>query len=335
MPPARTEMGMGYSNPRNQAFFDQWNDDEEIVGYTPDGQEVYESPVSSTRRRPTLSDIENDNEALKASQAQVASGGKPYPVGTAQDGGTMMSDGSVVPMSVGPDDTSVAANASTAAVAGFPQMAATIAAPYVVNKSISGVQNIAKGKDLSMGEQAALALPTFGLSFAYNSLFGESKTKVEEDRRKQLKEQGIEVPNYDTKEWEQNEVFRESRNEADLKGGDIENSAHFYGINGWQKLDQAKKEAAAQKAIDLGLIREHHGTIDLSMTPEYEEYLKSQIGGGEQSTGGVDMRRVQAEQKKQRKRAALSSLMPDITSTPTTGPRYDQNPGSLIKNPYL
>lgn len=310
-------------------------DDEVVVDRTPEGYPVYES--TSVRKKPSLSDVSDAN--LKASQGSVAgaSRGRPYPVGTAPDGGTLMSDGTTAPMSVGPDGAqtiSTGVNAGTAAAAGFPQAAAMLAAPYVATKTISGVQNISKGKDLTSGEQAALALPTFGLSYVYNSLFGESKTKVEEDRRKQLKETGIEVPNYDVKEWEDNEVFRNSRNEADLKGGDIENSASFYGIEGYSKLDQAKKEAIAQKAIDDKLIREHHGTIDLSMTPEYEAYLKEQLGGGDQ-TSGVDTRRLQAENKKQRKKQALATLLPEIMSTPTTGPRYDQNPGSLINNPYL
>lgn len=209
-------------------------------------------------------------------------------------------------------------------------------------------QNVGTGKGYLQGALSGAAMGSYfggpgiaigaGLGLAANAfgIGGESRTKVEEDRRKALADQGINVPNYDQKEWELNEAFRNSRNEADLKGGDIENAAQFYGIQGYSQADQAKKEAIAQKAIDDKLIREHHGTIDLSMTPEYEAYLKEQLGGGDQvSSGGVDTRRLQAENKKQRKKQALATLLPEIMSTPTTGPRYDQNPGSLINNPYL
>lgn len=186
------------------------------------------------------------------------------------------------------------------------------------------------------GPLGAVAGGAIGLGLNAFGIGGKSRTKIEEDRRQALADQGITVPNFDTKEWEQNEAFKQSRKESDLKGSDIENAAQFYGINGYSKVDQAKKEAIAQKALDLGLIREHHGTIDLSMTPEYEDFLKTQIGGGgAQSTGGVDRRQVQAEAKKAKKKAALDSIMPTIQAETTQGPRYDINPGNLLNNPYL
>lgn len=52
-------------------------------------------------------------------------------------------------------------------------------------ESLKGVNDIAKGKDLDLGSQAALALPTFGASFLYNpakDLFGGHKSKSQEGR---------------------------------------------------------------------------------------------------------------------------------------------------------
>lgn len=164
---------------------------------------------------------------------------------------------------------------------------------------------------------------------------GKSRTKVEQDRRSALKEQGIEVPNYDIKEWEENEAFRTSRDEKLLKGGDIENAAQFYGIEGYAGLDQAKKEAIAQKAIDDGLIREHHGTIDLSLTDAYKKYLDEQLGTGEVASSNNNQRREPVEQKRRKKKAILDSIMPPIEAEIPMGPRYDLNPGNLINNPYL
>lgn len=179
-----------------------------------------------------------------------------------------------------------------------------------------------------IGAGAGILANAFGIG-------GKSRTKVEEERRQALADQGINVPFSDVKEWESNEAFKQSRKESDLKGGDIENAASFYGITGYQNADQAKKEAIAQEAINRGLIREHHGTIDLSMTPEYQKYLESQLGGPASSSGGIDRRQIQAESKKQRKRAALDSIMPSIEAQTTQGPRYDINPGNLLNNPYL
>jgi hypothetical protein len=52
---------------------------------------------------------------------------------------------------------------------GLAPYAGAIGAPLVVGGSISGIQSLAEGEDLSLGEQAALALPTFGLSFLSRS----------------------------------------------------------------------------------------------------------------------------------------------------------------------
>lgn len=210
-------------------------------------------------------------------------------------------------------------------------------------------ENVGTGKGYLEGAASGAALGSYfgpvgagigaGLGIIGNAfgIGGKSRTKIEEDRRQALADQGITVPNFDTKEWENNPIFAKSRKESDLTGKDIENAATFYGITGYAGADAAKKEAIAQEAINKGLIREHHGTIDLSMTPEYQEYLKTQLGGGQptSSGGGVDRRAMEAENKKQRKRAALSSIMPTIDAEITQGPRYDINPGNLLNNPYL
>ena len=64
-------------------------------------------------------------------------------------------------------------------------------------EQFKGAQNFLKGDDLSFTEQAALALPTFGMSFLANpitKMFGSSKGKEQLSRdevRKMLKERGI------------------------------------------------------------------------------------------------------------------------------------------------
>lgn len=79
-----------------------------------------------------------------------------------------------------PDASSAGSDALTSAdaasslpdiAAAGPEAIAAVLAPYVAAKTISGVGKFAQGDHLNFGEQAALALPTFGLSFASN-LFG-------------------------------------------------------------------------------------------------------------------------------------------------------------------
>lgn len=160
----------------------------------------------------------------------------------------------------------------------------------------------------------------------------KSRTKGEEHAREALAEQGIVIPNSDIKEWENNETFKKSRQESDLTGKDIIHAADFYGIQGYDKLEAAKQEAIANKALELGLIREKLGKINLGHSAELDAFIQSQLGGG-----GVSgpSREAAAEAKRNRKRAALAQIMPELNAPVTTGPRYDLDPSALIKNPYL
>lgn len=164
---------------------------------------------------------------------------------------------------------------------------------------------------------------------------GKSRTKIEEDRRKQLAEQGVVIPNSDIKEWENNAAFRASRNEADLTGKDIINSASLYGLSGYAAADAAKKEAIANEALKQGLVREHHGTIDIGMNEAYQKFVESQLNAPTPTTSTSN--RVQRDPRieKERKRQQIAQIIPEVESTPTRGPRYDINLSSLMTNPYL
>jgi hypothetical protein len=165
----------------------------------------------------------------------------------------------------------------------------------------------------------------------------KSRTRVEEHKRDALASQGIMVPEDETadhgKRWENNPTFRESRNEADLKGHDISDASDFYMLNpNWGSLDQAKRDAIAQKAIDLGIIREQHGTIDLDKSNAdfqkfYSEQTAAPAAGGTPGSGGGG-----TSPKKRRAEAVLSSLAPTAIQTPDyTKSQYQIQ----IKNPYL
>jgi len=340
-------------------------EDEEIIGHTEDGQPIYAAPDRRKRpslqdEAVDYAEKEVKKEAFKQARDSVvgtASGGvtagqalsgAEAPLYTAQGFAGNEAANAAVNAAATQAGGGLPSIAPSAATSGFDLSgigssgnyilpAAGAAGMFDLYKDKESRKKIGTGEGYLQGAASGAAMGSYfgpwgaaaggviGLGINAFGIGGESRTKVEEERRQALADQGITVPNYDQKEWELNEAFKGSRNEADLKGGDIENAAQFYGIQGYSGADQAKKEAIAQEAINQGLIREHHGTIDLSMTPEYQKYLEEQLavptstGGG----GGVDTRRMEAEAKKQRKKQVLASILPDITATPTKGPRYD------------
>lgn len=288
----------------------------------------------------------------------VAAGAGLHSVLSGMGGGATVATPEIVSVTAGPSGAFGAANVSAAApaapgmfslggIGSAGNLLLPAAGAYGLYDLMQDREDIGTGKGYLQGAASGAAIGSFfgpagavvggGLGVLGNAfgIGGKSRTKVEQDRRSALKEQGIEVPNYDIKEWEENEAFRTSRDEKLLKGGDIENAAQFYGIEGYAGLDQAKKEAIAQKAIDDGLIREHHGTIDLSLTDAYKKYLDEQLGTGEVASSNNNQRREPVEQKRRKKKAILDSIMPPIEAEIPMGPRYDLNPGNLINNPYL
>jgi len=182
---------------------------------------------------------------------------------------------------------------------------------------------------IGVGAGVGLLANAFGIG-------GESRTKGEEKLRDSLAEQGVMVPNSDIKEWENNAIFKESRKESDLTGKDIIHAADFYAqIPGYQNLDAAKQETIANEALKQGLIDEKLGKVNLSLNDAYKDFLNTQMTGPAPTQQRTDNRQVVAENAKQRKKQALSAIMPDISAPVTKSPRYDQNPGGLINNPYL
>jgi hypothetical protein len=63
-----------------------------------------------------------------------------------------------------------------------------------------------------------------------------------------------------------NNKFANSRNESDLRPEDIWGYASFfekYGNDWTGKFNEQQRRDIAQKALDAGAVREHHGTIDI------------------------------------------------------------------------
>lgn len=157
-----------------------------------------------------------------------------------------------------------------------------------------GIYDVAKGKDMGFLSQAALALPTFGVSFGANKIrrmFDQDKWKTEGNRLKKLQKNGAEVPqglldNMPTKgrsfesmqnkaqaadfigrddkgNWVNNK-FNMSRNVADLRGEDIVNYATFAENDPeWFKKPLDQRLQIANQALQQGAVKEHHGTVDV------------------------------------------------------------------------
>lgn len=95
-------------------------------------------------------------------------------VGTAMNGGTMMADGTIV----GGSGNGLLATAPGSMGAGFLPAAGVAAGALTGGLQAKGLYDAAKGDSMNFASQAALALPTFGLSFAYNpikKMFGSKK----------------------------------------------------------------------------------------------------------------------------------------------------------------
>lgn len=191
------------------------------------------------------------------------------------------------------------------------------------------------------GPVGAGAGATLGIIGNALSLGGESRTREEEIKRDALRDQyGVSIPNADIKEWENNEKFRESRNEADLTGKDIIHAADFYQyIPGWNDLDDARKEAIASKALELGLIREKKGSIYLSWNnPDFKKFSEDALKAYQDEKAkpqrdkmAADARAARARDRASAAMGLMSSLRPNL-SAPY---RYDQERSGLINNPFL
>lgn len=154
-----------------------------------------------------------------------------------------------------------------------------------------------------------------GLLGGVASLFGgKSRTKIEEDRRDELAKAGINVPQ--GRAWENNAAFADSRKESDLRGSDIADSATLYGLFGskWGSIDPAKKAAIADQALKQGLVREHHGTIDINATPDLMSYAQSVLETKNNSSGAARKpkakRPTSSNDFKPNPNLSLSDLMP-------------------------
>jgi hypothetical protein len=139
-------------------------------------------------------------------------------------------------------------------------------------------------------------------------LFDSDKWKTEGNRLSSLLEKGINIPEElrgamslsrgrskdelidhsvspdfrglkDDGAWVNN-MFAQSRMESDLRAEDIWGYSAFFEKfgNDWLgTMTEADRRAIAEKALALGLVREHHGTIDIEWAP-LEAFIQERMG---------------------------------------------------------
>ena len=155
-----------------------------------------------------------------------------------------------------------------------------------------GVKDLYTGKKTKgwegWGGRAQLAVTTGGLS-EVGRLFGLGRKPTskgnDEKRWRALEKQGVTVPWADTKvggnQVDPNSKFQKSRNVKDLTGRDIWGYSAFAENlgNDWGRTSEANREAIANKALQLGKVREGKGTVKLDWSPELDSYARDLISG--------------------------------------------------------
>ncbi len=167
------------------------------------------------------------------------------------------------------------------------------AGAYTGYQQFKGAKNVLKGGDLSTMQQIALALPTFGASFAYNPIkkkfFDKNRWKTEKDNIDRLVKGGTYIPQnlidsmptrgrtfdemerkdfggdyigFDSKGNWVNNKFNKSRNVADLRAHDIVNFSTFAKNDPeWFKKSLDERLKVADEALKQGTVSEGRGEV--------------------------------------------------------------------------
>lgn len=214
-------------------------------------------------------------------------------------GGTMLASGEVVPMSMAPEAVTDITNFAGSATP-YIGAAGTALGAYNAYKGIEGKNPMRAGLG---GAGAALGLNAMGYALGpygwaamvaapavgalVNKMGDKDRWKTEQKRLAKLREQGINIPRMEadgltggrskqqlidaelakqSRGEYSNVDFARTRDERFLKPDDIMGYATFaekYGNDWFGKYNDQQRREIAQKALDSGAVREHHGTIDV------------------------------------------------------------------------
>ncbi len=105
-----------------------------------------------------------------------------------------------------------------------------------------------------------------GLLGLGKGLMNRGYSNLEEKKQKQLADSGYDVGSLGSKAWENNADFAKSRDESKLRGEDLLGAADWrlkFGDK-WDMTSRDRQIEIANEAIRRGLVREHHGGIDIN-----------------------------------------------------------------------
>lgn len=283
-----------------------------------------------------------------------------YEVGTATNGGTLMSDGSIIG-----GGTNFGSILPPVAVAGI--------GAYTAKKTNDAWQG-ARGKGAKEGFKQGLKaagplkyVPVLGqapaIAGAISGVLGGNRTEQEDARRSKLAEQGINLYNGD-KGWEEkynavinpnfakdfvgaddkgnwvNNKFASTRDESALTGKDIDKYAAWSEMFGdkWFAASDDTRYKIGDEAVKRGLLREHHGTLDVNSNDEFNSFASSLLDtpeakstqGQRRETRGISPRKENPKERRVVSRKPtppvnLDAILPRI-SQPEPFVNYDNEP---------
>ena len=190
-----------------------------------------------------------------------------------------------------------------------------VAGAYTGLKQFQGAKNVAKGKDLSLQQQLALALPTFGGSLIYNyTNLGGGKTNKDQLQRDQLRE-GILSSGLGLKN-------DKGSTELTLADG----TKYDIGLDGGARL------ADGRRPYDLDLKNE----LQQSLVPYAQTLSLMYSGGDEKKTSDLTGYFVNAAiSNAKTKEEALANLRSFYNKAGVTTSQATQYLGNLKKNGKL
>ena len=207
------------------------------------------------------------------------------------------------------------ASQGAAVAPGGYSLPGVVAGAYTGLKQFQGAKNVAKGKDLSLQQQLALALPTFGGSLIYNyTNLGGGKTNKDQLQRDQLRE-GVLASGLGLKN-------DKGSTELTLADG----TKYDIGLDGGARL------ADGRRPYDLDLKNE----LQQSLVPYAQTLSLMYSGGDEKKTSDLTGYFVNAAiSNAKTKEEALANLRSFYNKAGVTTSQATQYLGNLKKNGKL
>lgn len=235
----------------------------------------------------------------------------------------------------------------------LPPAAAILFGAYQANRGLNAVKAGKPGVAATAGG-LGLGVGTAPFFAGAAKLFGKSKTETEDNRRDELAKQGINTfqfnPGMEEKynavvrpdlapdfvgfdkdgNWVNNK-FASTRDESSLTGRDIDKYAVFSELFGkdWANSTDENRWKVGDEAVKRGLLREHHGTLDVNADQGLLDFGKSLLAAPAAATGGKKSGTVLTPDKPKRKKQRPARDIPDSEFQPVgepKPPRYAYTP---------